>query len=267
MLKTRQKIYKVSANNSTPKSKKEEIISQMREKINITLKNLSSNFYQQTVKEELDKIKENYIPKPHPEEDYIIKPGEIEYKSTYPNIFNDEIKYGILADIRDSSNERIDKIEDIIERLYKRIDNIKDNLKINNKNINRIKQKKLYEKMISYNSSFNNNNTIPTVSNTTLSNNNNEENNVNIIVDGNITFTNDNIQEKNINEVKNLNVSKGSLGTSCSSEKKKINVKLNIESDNEVNDGHSKNLNSESSILSTDRKSKGSFINVNYSKK
>ena len=252
MLKTRQKIYKVSANNSTPKSKKEEIISQMREKINITLKNLSSNFYQQTVKEELDKIKENYIPKPHPEEDYKIKPGEIEYKSTYPNIFNDEIKYGILADIRDSSNERIDKIEDIIERLYKRIDNIKDNLKINNKNINRIKQKKLYEKMISYNSSFNNNN---------------EENNVNIIVDGNITFTNDNIQEKNINEVKNLNVSKGSLGTSCSSEKKKINVKLNIESDNEVNDGHSKNLNSESSILSTDRKSKGSFINVNYSKK
>ena len=265
MLKTRQKIYKVNANKSTPKSKKEEIISQMREKINITLKNLSSNFYQQTVKEELDEIKDNYIPKPHPEEDYKIKPGEIEYKSTYPNIFNDEIKYGILADIRDSSNERIEKIEDIIERLYKRMDNIKDNLKINNKNINRIKQKKLYEKMISYNSSFNN--TIPTMSNTTLSNNN-EENNLKVIVDGNISFKkDDNTIENNINEVKNLNVSKGSLGTSCCSEKKKITVKLNIESENEGNDGHFKNLNSESSILSTDRKSKGSFIHVNNSKK
>jgi hypothetical protein len=39
MLKTRQKIYKVSANNSTPKSKKEEIIYQMREKISNKLKN------------------------------------------------------------------------------------------------------------------------------------------------------------------------------------------------------------------------------------
>ena len=85
---------------------------------------------------------------------------------------------------------------------------------------------------------------------------------------GNISFKkDDNTIENNINEVKNLNVSKGSLGTSCCSEKKKITVKLNIESENEGNDGHFKNLNSESSILSTDRKSKGSFIHVNNSKK
>ncbi len=264
MLKTRQNINKLSTNYTIPKTKKEEIISEIQEKIKETLNDLSSNFSQQTVKEELDKIKENYISKLNPE-DYIIKPGEIEYKSTYPKIFNDEIKYGILANIRDSTNERMDKFEDIVEKMYKRIDYIKDNLKINDKSLYSIKQKKLYEKMISYNSSFNN--TIPTMSNTTLSNNN-EENNLKVIVDGNISFKkDDNTIENNINEVKNLNVSKGSLGTSCCSEKKKITVKLNIESENEGNDAHFKNLNSESSILSTDRKSKGSFIHVNNSKK
>ena len=149
MLKTRQKIYKVSANNSTPKSKKEEIISQMREKINITLKNLSSNFYQQTVKEELDKIKENYIPKPHPEEDYKIKPGEIEYKSTYPNIFNDEIKYDILSQIRNTFNYRIEKIDDKIDLMFKNLERIKDKLCINEKkSSNEIKQRNLYKQII-----------------------------------------------------------------------------------------------------------------------
>ena len=50
--------------------------------------------------------------------------------------------------------------------------------------------------MISYNSSFNN--TIPTMSNTTLSNNN-EENNLKVIVDGNISFKkDDNTIENNI---------------------------------------------------------------------
>ncbi len=171
MLKVRQNINKLNTNYSIPNTKKEEIISEIQEKIKEILNDLSSNFSQQTVKEELDTIKENYISKLNPE-DYIIKPGEIEYKSTYLNIFNDEIKYGILADIRDSSNERMDKFEDLIEKIYKRIDYIKDNLKINDKSLYSIKQKKLYKKMISDNSSFNN--TIPTMSNTTLSNNNEE---------------------------------------------------------------------------------------------
>ena len=79
MLKTRQNINKLSTNYTIPKTKKEEIISEIQEKIKETLNDLSSNFSQQTVKEELDKIKENYISKLNPE-DYIIKPGEIEYK-------------------------------------------------------------------------------------------------------------------------------------------------------------------------------------------
>ena len=66
----------------------------------------------------------------------------------------------------------MDKFEDLIEKIYKRIDYIKDNLKINDKSLYSIKQKKLYKKMISDNSSFNN--TIPTMTNTTLSNNNEE---------------------------------------------------------------------------------------------
>ena len=66
----------------------------------------------------------------------------------------------------------MDKFEDLIEKRYKRIDYIKDNLKINDKTLYSIKQKKLYKKMISDNSSFNN--TIPTMTNTTLSNNNEE---------------------------------------------------------------------------------------------
>ena len=66
----------------------------------------------------------------------------------------------------------MDKFEDLIEKIYKRIDYIKDNLKINDKTLYSIKQKKLYKKMISDNSSFNN--TILTMTNTTLSNNNEE---------------------------------------------------------------------------------------------
>ena len=66
----------------------------------------------------------------------------------------------------------MDKFEDLFEKRYKRIDYIKDNLKINDKTLYSIKQKKLYKKMISDNSSFNN--TIPTMTNTTLSNNNEE---------------------------------------------------------------------------------------------
>ena len=265
-MKTRQKILKMNAYNSIPNSKKIEIIASIRENIEKTLNNLSSNFSQITVKEELDKIKENYSPKDH-SNDYIIEPGQIEYKSNYPNIFNDEIKYGILADIRDSSNERLDKIEDTVEKMYKKVGHIKDKLKINDKSLNEIRQKLLYEKMISYNKSLNN--TLQTLSETNTTNNNNDENyydNYNSTLKLNPHIY---IKDNNNNE------SKMSIGTSCSSEKRKIKINNdNIEKDkksfyidSENNYNHGKNLHSESSILSTDRKSKGSFImNVNMKK-
>ena len=265
-MKTRQKILKMNAYNSIPNSKKIEIIASIRENIEKTLNNLSSNFSQITVKEELDKIKENYSPKDH-SNDYIIEPGQIEYKSNYPNIFNDEIKYGILADIRDSSNERLDKIEDTVEKMYKKVGHIKDKLKINDKSLNEIRQKLLYEKMISYNKSLNN--TLQTLSETNTTNNNNDDNyyenyNSSLKLNPHI-YVKDNIN----------NESKMSIGTSCCSEKRKIkNNNDNIEKDkksfyidSENNYNHGKNLHSESSILSTDRKSKGSFImNVNMKK-
>jgi len=256
-MKTRQKILKMNACSSIPNSKKIEIIASIRENIKKTLNNLSSNFSQSTVKEELDKIKENYSPKDH-SNDYIIEPGQIEYKSNYPNIFNDEIKYGILADIRDSSNERLDKIEDTVEKMYKKVGHIKDKLKINDKSLNEIRQKLLYEKMISYNKSLNN--TLQTLSETNTTNNNNSSLKLNPHI-----YVKDNIN----------NESKMSIGTSCCSEKRKIkNNNDNIEKDkksfyidSENNYNHGKNLHSESSILSTDRKSKGSFImNVNMKK-
>ena len=265
-MKTRQKILKMNACSSIPNSKKIEIIASIRENIKKTLNNLSSNFSQSSVKEELDKIKENYSPKDH-SNDYIIEPGQIEYKSNYPNIFNDEIKYGILADIRDSSNERLDKIEDTVEKMYKKVGHIKDKLKINDKSLNEIRQKLLYEKMISYNKSLNN--TLQTLSETNTTNNNNDENyyenyNSSLKLNPHI-YVKDNIN----------NESKMSIGTSCCSEKRKIkNNNDNIEKDkksfyidSENNYNHGKNLHSESSILSTDRKSKGSFImNVNMKK-
>ena len=247
-MKTRQKIQilKLSTYDSTTNSKKEEIISDIKTYINKASEDLRLNFYQSTVKEELDRIKENYTPKDQSIE-YKIKPGEIEYKSNYPYIFNDDIKYGILADIRDSSNERIDKIEGIFEKIYKTLEHIKDKLKINDRNLNGKKLKQLYEKMKFENNSFNNTIQTMTDSNDNMNkdNLNNKTDIFNIIsslkLNPFVYFENNNKKEKKINE-----------------ENKRV---INIDSENEIDE------NNVNSGLSTDRKSKGSFVvNVNMKK-
>ena len=247
-MKTRKKILKLSTYGSTKNSKKEEIISDIKTYINKASEDLRLNFYQSTVKEELDRIKENYTPKEQSIE-YKIKPGEIEYKSNYPYIFNDEIKYGILADIRNSSNERIDKFEGTFEKIYKTLEHIKDKLKINDRNLNRKKLKQLYEKMIFENNSFNN--IIQTMTDTNDSNDNMNNDNLNNKTDivniisslklNPFVYFEKNKKEKKINE-----------------ENKRV---INIDSENEIDEN---NINSD---LSTDRKSKGSFVvNVNMKK-
>ena len=248
-MKTRKKILKLSTYGSTKNSKKEEIISDIKTYINKASEDLRLNFYQSTVKEELDRIKENYTPKEQSIE-YKIKPGEIEYKSNYPYIFNDEIKYGILADIRDSSNERIDKIEGIFEKIYKTLEHIKDKLKINDRNLNRKKLKQLYEKMIFENNSFNN--IIQTMTDTNDSNDN---------------MNNDNLNNKTdiVNIISSLKLNPFVYFEKNNKKEKKINEEnkrvINIDSENEIDEN---NINSD---LSTDRKSKGSFVvNVNMKK-
>ena len=244
-MKTRKKILKLSIYGSTKNSKKEEIISDIKTYINKASEDLRLNFYQSTVKEELDRIKENYTPKDQSIE-YKIKPGEIEYKSNYPYIFNDEIKYGILADIRDSSNERIDKFEGTFEKIYKTLEHIKDKLKINDRNLNGKKLKQLYEKMILENNSFNNTIQTMTDSNDNMNkdNLNNKTDIVNIISSLKLNpfvYFEKNKKEKKINE-----------------ENKRV---INIDSENEIDE------NNVNSGLSTDRKSKGSFVvNVNMKK-
>ena len=242
-MKTRQKILKFSTYDLTTNSKKEEIILDIKTYINKASEDLRLNFYQTTVKEELDKIKENYTPKDQSIE-YKIKPGEIEYKSNYPYIFNDEIKYGILADIRNSSNERIDKFEGTFEKIYKTLEHIKDKLKINDRNLNGKKLKQLYEKMIFENNSFNNTIQTMTDSNDNMNkdNLNNKTDIFNIIsslkLNPFVYFEKNNKKEKKINE-----------------ENKRV---INIDSENEIDEN---NVNSD---LSTDRKSKWSFmVNVN----
>ena len=245
-MKTRKKILKLSTYGSTKNSKKEEIISDIKTYINKASEDLRLNFYQSTVKEELDRIKENYTPKEQSIE-YKIKPGEIEYKSNYPYIFNDDIKYGILADIRDSSNERIDKIEGIFEKIYKTLEHIKDKLKINDRNLNRKKLKQLYEKMIFENNSFNN--TIQTMT------------------DSNDNMNNDNLNNKTdiVNIISSLKLNpfvyfekNNKKNNKKNEENKRV---INIDSENEIDEN---NINSD---LSTDRKSKGSFVvNVNMKK-
>ena len=245
-MKTRQKILKFSTYDLTTNSKKEEIILDIKTYINKASEDLRLNFYQSTVKEELDRIKENYTPKDQSIE-YKIKPGEIEYKSNYPYIFNDEIKYGILADIRDSSNERIDKIEKIFEKIYKTLEHIKDKLKINDRNLNGKKLKQLYEKMILENNSFNNTIQTMTDSNDNMNkdNLNNKTDIINIIsslkLNPFVYFKKNNKKEKKINE-----------------ENKRV---INIDSENEIDE------NNVNSGLSTDRKSKGSFVVNVYMKK
>ena len=245
-MKTRQKILKLSTYDSTTNSKKEEKILDIKTYINKASENLRLNFYQSTVKEELDRIKENYTPTDQSIE-YKIKPGEIEYKSNYPYIFNDEIKYGILADIRNSSNERIDKFEGTFEKIYKTLEHIKDKLKINDRNLNGKKLKQLYEKMILENNSFNNTIQTMTDSNDNMNkdNLNNKTDIINIIsslkLNPFVYFKKNNKKEKKINE-----------------ENKRV---INIDSENEIDE------NNVNSGLSTDRKSKGSFVvNVNMKK-
>ena len=242
-MKTRQKILKFSTYDLTTNSKKEEIILDIKTYINKASEDLRLNFYQSTVKEELDRIKENYTPKDQSIE-YKIKPGEIEYKSNYPYIFNDEIKYGILADIRNSSNERIDKFEGTFEKIYKTLEHIKDKLKINDRNLNGKKLKQLYEKMILENNSFNNTIQTMTDSNDNMNkdNLNNKTDIINIIsslkLNPFVYFKKNNKKEKKINE-----------------ENKRV---INIDSENEIDEN---NVNSD---LSTDRKSKWSFmVNLN----
>ena len=65
------------------------------------------------------------------------KEGQIEYKSNYKNIFPESVKYGILSNIRDSTDERIDVVENIIGKINDSLENIK----------NRLKNKKLNDKI------------------------------------------------------------------------------------------------------------------------
>ena len=85
---------------------KREILRNLIEKIQSANERLKNNFHQDEVKEEIDKIKEKY--KYNKNYDYSVKKGQIEYDSNYKNIFPDSVKYGILSNIRDSTDERID---------------------------------------------------------------------------------------------------------------------------------------------------------------
>ena len=76
---------------------KQEIISNILSNIKFTNEKLKSNFSQITVKEELNQIKKNFIPSEKSNQK--IELGQIEYKSNYNNLFNDDIKYGILSNI------------------------------------------------------------------------------------------------------------------------------------------------------------------------
>ena len=127
------------------------------------------------------------------------------------------------------------------------MEHIKDKLKINDRNLNRKKLKQLYEKMIFENNSFNNTIQTMTDSNDNMNkdNLNNKTDIVNIIsslkLNPFVYFENNNKKEKKINE-----------------ENKRV---INIDSENEIDEN---NVNSD---LSTDRKSKGSFVvNVNMKK-
>jgi hypothetical protein len=121
---------------------KKEILRNLIEKIKSANNKLKNNFHQDEVKDEIDKIKEKYKNNNN-KYDYSIKEGQIEYKSNYKNIFPESVKYGILSNIRDSTDERIDVVENIIGKINDSLENIK----------NRLKNKKLNDKI-----EFNNNN-------------------------------------------------------------------------------------------------------------
>ena len=112
---------------------KKEILNILIEKIRSANEKLTMNFHQDEVKKEIDKIKEKYKNKNN-KFDYSIKEGQIEYKSNYKNIFPESVKYGILSNIRNSTDERIDIVENIIGKIKDSLENIKSNLK--NKKLN-----------------------------------------------------------------------------------------------------------------------------------
>ncbi len=111
---------------------KKEILNILIEKIRSANEKLKMNFHQDEVKLEIDKIKEKY--KNNNKFDYSIKEGQIEYKSNYKNIFPENVKYGILSNIRNSTDERIDVVENIFGKIKDSLENIKSNLK--NKKLN-----------------------------------------------------------------------------------------------------------------------------------
>jgi hypothetical protein len=112
---------------------KKEILNILIEKIQSANEKLKMNFHQDEVKLEIDKIKEKYKNNNN-KFDYSIKEGQIEYKSNYKNIFPESVKYGILSNIRNSTDERIDVVENIIGKIKDSLENIKSNLK--NKKLN-----------------------------------------------------------------------------------------------------------------------------------
>ena len=112
---------------------KKEILNILIEKIQSGNEKLKMNFHQDEVKKEIDKIKEKYKNNNN-KFDYSIKEGQIEYKSNYKNIFPESVKYGILSNIRNSTDERIDVVENIIGKIKDSLENIKSNLK--NKKLN-----------------------------------------------------------------------------------------------------------------------------------
>ena len=112
---------------------KKEILRNLIENIKSANNKLKNNFHQDEVKDEIDKIKEKYKNNNN-KYDYSIKEGQIEYKSNYKNIFPESVKYGILSNIRNSTDERIDIVENIIGKIKDSLENIKSNLK--NKKLN-----------------------------------------------------------------------------------------------------------------------------------
>ena len=240
---------------------KQEIISNILSNIKFTNEKLKSNFSQITVKEELNQIKKNFIPTEKSNQK--IELGQIEYKSNYNNLFNDDIKYGILSNIRDSFNYRVEKINDKIDNVYKNIEKIKDKLNINQKkSIYKIKQDNLYKNIISNEEK----NTLITQSDN-LSTNNEEIINNNNNIQNNINYNNNYIPSLKLNPHiyinKKINISdknncisksasKGSLITTYSEKKnkkmkninEKINKKKNIYKYNNIE------------LMSTDRKIK-----------
>ena len=142
------------------------------------------------------------------------------------------------------------KLKEYLKKIYKTLEHIKDKLKINDRNLNRKKLKQLYEKMIFENNSFNN--TIQTMTDTNDSNDN---------------MNNDNLNNKTdiVNIISSLKLNPFVYFEKNNKKKNKKNEEnkrvINIDSENEIDEN---NINSD---LSTDRKSKGSFVvNVNMKK-